>query len=631
MRPKSVHVPPPSGLYAWVLGPRITARRIGEGLLSEGFEVRYPELGPEGKLPSAHEPDAIQHVRTRLAGWLREARAEAGEILPFLHPGSSPWATRAELVLLGQELGFTVLAPSPRTINLFSNRLNFLAEADRLGIPNLVLSFDPLSSAREVERIARNSSRFILKSVRENPNGMGILPILEKAHLEKNFPIWIDLLRSQLGEAMFFAESYLEQARQVVLPFARFEDGFTHFFQSVDGSLQSQHRKILQLSPSPAIDPEIEKEIHGYARLMLDETGYVGVGSLEFLLDGDRIYLIEGHPRVGRATRIWEETSGTRIASWQLAAAGARSSRPTMGGSRKFPISLSLAIHAEDPLLQLPQPGWIAEVGEERKWSILGAEAELELAVDAGDTVTDEGDGWLGQLWLGAQSMTQAFQFAEQVLKKTWIAGGIQTNERFLLELVTHPWVKEGMFHAGFVDEEFIPKGRMPERFHPLFEELAGFFGGQKDTPCRWIAGDERVEPKKRESKWVRGPEHFIVPGGGARISGIWQDSEGNAHRVCAAPAGEERWQVRIGEWCVPLRKFSAGASKRLTALVSGRIRSLYFREGSKVPAQEPVCLIESLGKMVPLALPVPVTLRRWLVEPRERVRIGQVIAELER
>ena len=102
------------------------------------------------------------------------------------------------------------------------------------------------------------------------------------------------------------------------------------------------------------------------------------------------------------------------------------------------------------------------EVGEKRVWHFdnprLGVAAELDLYVHPGSHLCPSDNGIVGILWIGAENRRQAIQVARGVLDELWIAGTLQTNERFLAELLSHPWIKEDIFHAGFVDEEFLPR-----------------------------------------------------------------------------------------------------------------------------------------------------------------------------
>ena len=96
----------------------------------------------------------------------------------------------------------------------------------------------------------------------------------------------------------------------------------------------------------------------------------------------------------------------------------------------------------------------------------------FEVRVRPGEDVPEVGRGRLGVLWAGAQDRAQAMRVARGVLEETWVAGALETNQRFLGEVLTHPWVSEGIFHAGFIDEEFLPQLRPSADWLPFFASV---------------------------------------------------------------------------------------------------------------------------------------------------------------
>jgi len=254
---------------------------------------------------------------------------------------------------------------------------------------------------------------------------------------------------------------------------------------------------------------------------------------------------------------------------------------------------------------------------------------------------------------VGAPERKQALYFARGVLDELWIAGSIQTNERFLSELLAHPWVQEGIFHAGFVDEEFLPSVRPPVEIFEAFQMVAAeaakegakATGAAKETvpgsTITWAVGDQVVKTDAKniaiaKSSWIEGPTHWIsdgLPG----VSGWVSLADGRKLRACATPVAPNKWQVRLGAWVLPLRRilrYPPGSrpkpAPRLLALVQGRIHAVLYREGTIVPAHEPLVVLDSLGMLVPHAVPVDVRIVRLKKSAEEVVQAGEEIAELE-
>jgi acetyl-CoA carboxylase biotin carboxylase subunit len=646
---------------AIVLGSHGVGDLICESLEKLGFLTnfapshiqRFASIGWAGS-----SPDDLRKI---LRSWVAEQRQKHPESSLWLHPGVSPWAERPELPTLGQELGVQVISPPSRVLSLYGNRLNFLGEAERLSIPNLSLSPNPFHSVREIEKLIKSQRLklpFVLKAVRGG-SGYGIRVIHHPDDLGRALGLWLEQLQRNVGEVILLAEKYVEGARRIVQPFARFANGSTQLFPSMDVSLTCRFRKLIEFCPAvETSDFGSLKKIQEWTEALIYKTGYVGVGSLEFLVDGTRAFLIEGVPRLNTSYHLWEKVAGTSAVSWQLATLhGDPDLAQAFKPEREWTSAVSLRFYAEDPVLQLPQPGKLAEQSEERDWSFPGAQAHFSPAALVGQELMGAEDvddekrnpletqfgGLLGHLWVGGEDRKRALTVAKGILEQLWMAGSLQTNERFLQELLCHPWIQEGIFHASFIDEEFIPAISPSPDMLVLFIAIAQFCASElaPSASFKWVVGDQWMKAlsKNPSMEWKSGP-HFFEVQGRKGLSGTFMGVNSRSYRTLAYPIMDNKWLVRIGNWSFSVRrvisKSLADGNKgikpnpKLNALVSGRVHSLLFREGSWVQAHDTVLIIESLGSLIPHALPVDVKVRQWFTKPQELVLSGQVLAELE-
>lgn len=627
---KSTALPPSKAL---VLGNAVVGSRIAQDLKAFDLEVETEldyAIRTGNTLPSPAQFDSAERLRQFLTEYFKGVR----DVL-YVHPGLSGWADRPELSVVCQELGIEVIGPSPRLLSLFGNKLHFLMEAEKAKIPHLVLSFDPVQSLREIERFITSlpdptKFPFVLKSIRGGGAGVGVRVVHSFQEIEKALPVWLDQLRVRFGEAILFPERYVEGAHYVIQPFARFADGSTEFFPAVDASLQYRYRKLIEFCPCTTVDPEALQKVRTWTQMFADHCSYVGVGALEFLIDGPRGFLVEGLARLNAGFPLWEKVAGTSAVAWQMATLRQERprARPLRQPMKEWASALSLRFHAEDPLLQIPQPGFVYELSSQSHWAENGNEAEIDWCVKEGSEVRPESDGLIGQLWVGSKTKQAAMKFAQEILNQIWIAGSLHTNDRFLQELLQHPWVKEGMYHASFVDEEFIPLIRPS---HEILTAAVSLVRGlSQDSDSRWTASGLRIGEDKTEITWVGEPRHWIRDGMRG-VSGEVSLSDSQSFRICAFPLSEDRWQVRIGTWWVPVRRWQKGALPTLNSLANGAVHSVFFRENAIVPPHDPILLVESLQTLVPHAIPVDVKILRWKIKPGDRVRLGQPLADLEK
>jgi acetyl/propionyl-CoA carboxylase alpha subunit len=583
----------------------------------------------------------MESLAALLAEFARQAPEGQGSLV---HPGTTPWADRPEFPVAAEAAGLGAICPPGRVLSLFNNRLNLIGEAEKTGVPNLLLGYEPLNSAREIERLVESSgprSRypFVLKAVR-GARAWGLLVVHEPEDLKTRVPLWFEQLRRNVGEVIVFAERYLEGARRVLVPFVRFADGTFRSFPISDGSLQHRNRKIIEFCPASGLEPELELLLREYAERVAGHCGFVGVGTLDFMAEGTRGFVVDGTARLNLGFALWEQVARTNAVAWQLAALeGGRSGalppagEAISGSGSSGRSGVLMRIYAEDPLLQLPQPGAVREVSVKREWSFPGTEAELTLTVEEGSEVSSQGDGLVGILRVVAKDRKHALTTARGILAELWIAGALQTNERFLGELLAQPWVREGIFHAGFVEEEFVPSVRAPIELLRVLAAAGAELVPAGAEPARWAVGDQWVRADPEVLRWVSSPERFEAPGGRG-ISGVAQLSDGSSTRVCVFPLSDDKWQGRAGAWVLAVRRVSGSAGDRrrprILALATGRIHSVLYRADSLVPAHEALLLIDSLGVLVPHALPVEVRVRKWNVAADDAVIAGQELAEFE-
>jgi len=617
---------------ALVLGNACVGKRVADGLQAEGLEPELENMfswrtGVHLPLPTDY--DAYDRLRFFLSEYSKSTGGGG-----LVHPGVSAWADRTELPLLCQELGLDLVSPPVRIVSLFSNKLNLLLEAEKAKVPHLVLSFDPIQTVREVEALIQKHPEtmkfpFVLKAIRGGGAGIGVRVIHSFQDMEKNLPLWLEQLRSRFGEAILFPERYLEGARYVIHPFVRFADGSMEFLPIVDASLQYRFRKLMEICPSNFIDPAMETRLKQWTKQLADQCSYVGLGELEYLVEGDRAYVIEGLCRLNTGFHLWERVAGTSAVAWQLAALRQSSAnpKPKRAPEKEWSVGLSVRIHSEDPVLQIPQPGVIHEISEETHWRSLAGAAELDWAVEKGQEVRPSSDGLIGLLWVGGRNRLGALQFTEDVLSKIWISGSLHTNERFLYELAQHPWVKEGIYHASFVDEEFIPLVRPPLEILQAAVAICLPLG---ESATAWTASGLKIDASSIKVNWEGTPQHTILQGRRG-ASGLLKLASGEKIRVSAYPLTEERWQVRLGPWWVAVRRWEKGTPSKLYALANGKVHSILFREGTVAPAHETLLLLESLQLLVPHAVPIDVKIESWNVKPGDWVCLGQPLGGLKR
>ncbi|MGK5089598.1 hypothetical protein WDW86_18760, partial [Bdellovibrionota bacterium FG-2] len=429
------------------------ALSLGSEFEARGFHACY-----ENELKGSSTIPGLLRVT------LRRFREQTPDGECYVHPGLSDWGHRPELVTYCNELGIVALAPSARVLTLFGNRLSLLEFASGLGMRTLISEGGPYHSFSEVERLLNQESYsfpIVLKSCRGDPT-LATLTLQDREDFYRRVPLWMEQLHFHLGEVMVFCEKAVEDARLISVPFARFMDGRFETFAMVDSSLRVGHRRILDIALMPTgLDLS---ELKDSARLVGSSCGFVGVGSFDFLVSSQGTFLVGGKAGLDPAFRLWEGVAQTCAIDWQLAALGKTISTQEIEMPVQRPeaprFGLQLTLQAWDTWLGFPKPGTIAEVVQGAGFESPSTKAFFQFWIRSSQHIRYFDEIPLGSLTVFAPHRSEAFALARGMLRESWISGSLATTEGYALEVLEHPFVSEGIYHAGFLDEEFVRSTR---------------------------------------------------------------------------------------------------------------------------------------------------------------------------
>jgi biotin carboxylase len=604
---------------------------FGPPELAELIAGQFRDLGVTAETVKTPADEA------ELASWLS---AHAAETSTFIHPGLSFWADRPEFPQIVSGYGFFPVSPSARALALALNKLNVMIEAEAAGIPHLTIAFDPLSSLREIEALLRRTGeRFpiVLKSLKvAQGHGMQVVTTLEQ--LRDIVPIWFEQLTRRYGEASVIVERCPPSARHLVVPFAADGERFTEIFAFVDASLQTRWRRMIQFIPASDLGADVENALRDAVRRWVKHLGFSGMGSLEFLVDGPRIYLIDANARMNAGFPLWEERSGgARSVEWQLASLGQLPVPKKKTTGPRFGTGISMRFYAEDPVRQIPCPGRIRELTEPFVRADGDSETIWMTRYASGRDVPWTSTGVIGELFVFGKDRASTLAAARDAIRGIWIAGTVQTNRRFLLEHLEHPFVRENLIHAGFTDEDFVPAGFPDaETVEKIVSLAADLFSPETDSATdRWVVGRQWITPDPARVPRLARREEFE----GRGVSGETVDGIRFLFEPVNGKGTDDRWLVHFDSWAIGLRrvrpkpgtpKAAPTKIRKILALAPGRIHALLRHPGEILAPRDRACMLESIGILVPHAVPVAAKLLEWKVAPGEIVEAGRELAVLE-
>lgn len=258
-------------------------------------------------------------------------------------------------------------------------------------------------------------------------------------------------------------EKYITRPRHVEVQVFADKSGNAVYLFERDCSVQRRHQKILEEAPGPLISEELRKSLGEKAVAAAKAVGYVGAGTVEFILDKDteQFYFMEMNTRLQVEHPITEMVTGTDLVDWQLrVAAGNR--LPLLQHELKLKgHSFEARIYAENPSNDfLPDSGKLVHL----RMPAESKSVRIETGVREGDLVSIHYDPMISKLVVWGETRTEALRVLRKALGEFEVVGP-QTNIEFLKALASHPSFIEGDVDTGFIKVPSLSLSDTKKRF----------------------------------------------------------------------------------------------------------------------------------------------------------------------
>ncbi|MDX6512864.1 MAG: propionyl-CoA carboxylase alpha chain, partial [Gaiellaceae bacterium] len=249
--------------------------------------------------------------------------------------------------------------------------------------------------------------------------------------------------KAAFGDETVFCERYVERPRHVEIQLLGDEHGTVLALGERECSVQRRHQKVLEESPSPALDGPLRAAMSEAAVAFARAVGYSSAGTAEFMLDGRDFFFLELNGRIQVEHPVTEAVTGLDLVDLQLrVASGERLDglAPRLDGH-----AVEVRLYAEDPRSFLPQSGRIERLR-------LPGGVRVDAGVEEGDEVGLAYDPMIAKLIAHGATRDEALDRLRAALDETEV-GGITTNLPFLRWLVRHPALRAGRTTTAFLVE----------------------------------------------------------------------------------------------------------------------------------------------------------------------------------
>jgi acetyl/propionyl-CoA carboxylase alpha subunit len=541
-----------------------------------------------------------------------------------VHPGYGFLAENAGFASACADAGLTFVGPPPAVIAAMGSKLEARRRMAEAGVPVLPgAAIDEGIAGAALEALAAGLGLPLLVKASAGGGGRGMRLIRDLSELDDAVVSARREAFSAFGDGTVFLERYVEAPRHVEIQLLADAHGNTvHLFER-ECSIQRRHQKIVEESPSVAVDEELRARMGAAAVTAGQAIGYVGAGTVEFLLGpGGEHWFLEVNTRLQVEHPVTECITGLDLVRLQLLVAQGEALPPEALVPRRDGHAIEVRLYAEDAERDFaPCTGTLHRFAVPTPRGV-----RVDSGVEDGSVVSTHYDPMLAKVIAHAPTRSQAARLLAAALAGARIHG-VTTSRDLLVRILRHP-----EFLAGATDTHFLER-------HPAAElgaPLAGVDEERISAAVAALAGQARRNARRRVLStlppgWRNNPSQleragFEGPGGRHEVG---YRAGRDRLRLEVDGAALDAVAVEVTEDAVVLE--AGGVRRRYEVHLTGDIHhvdgpggAVSLRELPRLPTAEAA---EAPGS---LHAPMPGTVLRVEVAPGDAVIAGTVVAVLE-
>ena len=370
-----------------------------------------------------------------------------------VHPGYGFLAENAEFVRACDENDLVFIGPPADVVERMGDKVRAKEALRAAGVP-LVPGSDGESGLEELRRAAVDAGFPVLLKAVAGGGGKGMRVVAAKDELEGAFAAASAEAEAAFGDGSVYVEKLVSPARHVEIQVLCDSQGGVLTLGERECSIQRRHQKLVEESPSVALDPETREGMEATVERACEAIGYRNAGTFEFLVGPDgAFYFIEVNCRLQVEHPVSEVVTGIDIVREQIRLA-AGLPLATTGRAPRRGHALEIRINAEDPARGfLPAPGTIT-----RFVAPLGPGVRVDTAVRSGSEIPPYYDSMIAKLIVWDDTRDASIARTERALRELEIEG-IPTTRDFALDVLASPEFRSGDYSTSTLTEL---AGRVP-------------------------------------------------------------------------------------------------------------------------------------------------------------------------
>ena len=366
-----------------------------------------------------------------------------------IHPGFGFLSENSEFVRKCEKHGITFIGPKADVIDKMGNKSQARSTMMEAGVPVVPGTKEPVYEAAVGKELADAIGYPVMIKASSGGGGKGMRVAKDGDEFEFQFNLAQRESANAFGDDTMSIEKFIEHPRHVEIQIMADEHGNVVALGERDCSVQRNHQKLIEESPSPAINEEIREQMNRYAVLAAKTVGYTNAGTIEFIMDRTgHFYFMEMNTRIQVEHGVTEMVTGTDLIVEQIRVAMGESLSFTQDDVAIKGHAIECRINAEIPEKNfMPSPGVV-----EKMHLPAGNGVRVDTALYSGYRIPTEYDSMIAKVIVHAPDREAAILKMRSALDEMVILG-VDTNLDFQYQIMRHPTFCKGEADTGFIEE----------------------------------------------------------------------------------------------------------------------------------------------------------------------------------
>lgn len=371
-----------------------------------------------------------------------------------IHSGFGFLSENSKFAQICEESNIKFIGPKSEIIELLGNKSNAKEMMKKAGVPVIPGSDGSVKGLKDALEIAKKIGYPVMLKAAAGGGGKGIRVANTAEELKKEYEVVKQEAKNSFNDDEIYIEKFIENPRHVEIQIVADEHGNVIHLGERDCTIQRNHQKVIEETPSTAIDEKTRNKMGNAAIKAAKTAGYTSLGTVEFLVDkNNNFYFMEMNTRIQVEHPITEMRTGIDLVKTQIKIATGEELKIKQKDVEFKGHSIECRLNAENPSKKfMPCPGLIRGLHFPG-----GNGVRIDSAIYEGYTIPSNYDSMIAKLITFGVSRNEAISKMKRVLEEL-VVEGIQTNQDFLFEIIKNPNFIRGNFDTSFIEKEILKK-----------------------------------------------------------------------------------------------------------------------------------------------------------------------------